>query len=145
MRQTPSGPCHDALVHTILRSKTRRGGLPAGNETLSDSLEMVPFHCHKQRLDMTKTQLQVALAAATETNKRTAGVFLETLSALAYKEIKKNGEFVLPGFGKLVKQKRKARTGFNPKTQQKIKIPAKTVVKFRVAKAAKDSILGVKK
>jgi hypothetical protein len=45
----------------------------------------------------------------------------------------------------LVKQKRKARTGFNPKTQQKIKIPAKTVVKFRVAKAAKDGVLGVKK
>jgi hypothetical protein len=49
----------------------------------------------------------------------------------------------LPGFGKLVKQKRKARTGFNPKTQQKIKIPAKTVVKFRVAKAAKDAVLRV--
>src|SRR5271165_5469818 len=105
---------------------------------------MMPFRCHKQLLDMTKTELQVALAAATETNKRTAGVFLETLSALAYKEIKKNGEFVLPGFGKLVKQKRKARTGFNPKTQQKIKIPAKTVVKFRVAKAAKDAVLGGK-
>jgi DNA-binding protein HU-beta len=44
-----------------------------------------------------------------------------------------------------VKQKRKARTGFNPKTQQKIKIPAKAVVKFRVAKAAKDGVLGVKK
>jgi nucleoid DNA-binding protein len=57
---------------------------------------------------MTKTELQVALAAATETNKRTAGIFLATLSALAYKEIKKNGEFVLPGFSKLVKQKRKA-------------------------------------
>jgi DNA-binding protein HU-beta len=90
---------------------------------------------------MTKAQLQVALAAATETNKKTAGVFLDTLGELAYKEIKKNGEFVLPGFGKLVKQKRKARTGFNPKTQQKIKIPAKTVVKFRVAKAAKDAVL----
>jgi DNA-binding protein HU-beta len=94
---------------------------------------------------MTKTELQSALAEATQTDKRTAGVFLDTLSALAYKEIKKNGEFVLPGFGKLVKQKRKARTGFNPKTQQKIKIPAKTVVKFRVAKAAKDAVLGVKK
>ena len=94
---------------------------------------------------MTKTELLIAIAQATETNRRTAGVFLETLSALAYKEIKKNGEFVLPGFGKLVKQKRKARTGFNPKTQRKIKIPAKTVVKFRVAKAAKDAILGVKK
>jgi hypothetical protein len=64
---------------------------------------------------------------------------------LAHKETKKNGEFVLPGFGKLVKQKRKARSGFNPKTQQKIKIPAKTVVKFRVAKAAKDAVLGLKK
>ena len=94
---------------------------------------------------MTKSELQVALAAATETNKGTAGVFLDTLSNLAYKAIRKNGEFVLPGFGKLVKQKRKARSGFNPKTQQKIKIPAKTVVKFRVGKAAKDAILGVKK
>jgi DNA-binding protein HU-beta len=64
--------------------------------------------------------------------------FFDTLSNLAYKAI-------LPGFGKLVKQKRKARTGFNPKTQRKIKIPAKTVVKFRVAKVAKDAILGVKK
>jgi DNA-binding protein HU-beta len=94
---------------------------------------------------MTKTELQIALAAATETNKRTSGVFLDTLRALAYKEVKNTGEFVLPGFGKLVKQKRKARTGFNPRTKQKIKIPAKTVVKFRVAKAAKDAVLGVKK
>ena len=94
---------------------------------------------------MTKAELQTALAAATQTDKKTAGVFLDTLSAIAYKETKKNGEFVLPGFGKLVKQKRKARTGFNPKTQQKIRIPAKTVVKFRVAKVAKDTVLGVKK
>jgi len=94
---------------------------------------------------MTKTELQVALAQATQTDKKTAGVFLDTLGTLAYKEIKKNGEFVLPGFGKLVKQKRKARTGVNPKTMQKIRIPAKNVVKFRVAKAAKDAVLGVKK
>jgi DNA-binding protein HU-beta len=94
---------------------------------------------------MTKAELQTALAAATQTDKKTAGVFLDTLSALAYKETKKDGEFVLPGFGKLVKQKRKARTGFNPKTQQKIRIPAKTVIKFRVAKVAKDTVLGVKK
>jgi DNA-binding protein HU-beta len=100
---------------------------------------------HNTGLPMTKTELQSALAEATQTDKRTAGVFLDTLSDIAYKEIKKNGEFVLPGFGKLMKQKRKARTGFNPKTQQKIKIPAKTVVKFRVAKAAKDGVLGVKK
>src|ERR1700692_1325550 len=97
------------------------------------------------RIDMTKSELQVALAAATATTKRTAGVFLDTLSNLAYKEINKNGEFVLPGFGKLVKQKRKARSGFNPTKRERIKIPAKTVVKFRVGKAAKDAILGVKK
>jgi nucleoid DNA-binding protein len=60
---------------------------------------------HKPGLQMAKTELQIALAAATETNKRTAGVFLDTLSALAYKEIKKNGECVLPGFGKLVKRR----------------------------------------
>ena len=66
---------------------------------------------HNPGLPMTKTELQSALAEATQTDKRTAGVFLDTLSDIAYKEIKKNREFVLPGFGKLVKQKRKARTG----------------------------------
>ena len=72
---------------------------------------------------MTKSELQSALAGAAQTDKKTAGVFLETLSALAYKEIKKNGEFVLPGFGKLVKQKRKARTGFNPKLNENSRSP----------------------
>ena len=94
---------------------------------------------------MTKTELQSALAEATETTKSTAGVFLDTLNLIASKEVRKTGEFVLPGFGKLVKQKRKARAGFNPKTHAKIKIPAKTVVKFRVAKAVKDAVLGIKK
>jgi DNA-binding protein HU-beta len=60
---------------------------------------------------MTKAELQSAVAAAAQTDKKTAGVFLDTLSAIAYKATKKNGEFVVPGFGKLVKQKRKARTG----------------------------------
>ena len=64
---------------------------------------------------MTKAELQSALAETAQTDKRTAGVFLDALSAIAYKAAKKNGEFVLPGFGKLVKQKRKARTGFNPR------------------------------
>ena len=99
----------------------------------------------KRLLKMTKTELLIALAQATQTNKKTAGVFLDTLSVLAYKTIKKNGEFLLPGFGKLVKQKRKARTGFNPKMQQRLRIPARTVLKFRVAKVAKDAVLGVKK
>ena len=56
-------------------------------------------------------------------------------------ETKKNGVFVLPGIGRLVKSNRKARMGRNPATGEAIKIPAKTVVKFRVAKAAKDAIV----
>ena len=64
---------------------------------------------------MTKSQLQIALAQGTQTNRRTAALFLDTLSSVAYKTIKNEGEFVLPGFGKLCKQKRKARAGVKPK------------------------------
>jgi DNA-binding protein HU-beta len=93
---------------------------------------------------MTKSQLQAALAEATQTDRKTAGAFLNALGPIAYKAVKKEGEFVLPGFGKLVKQKRPARMGFNPTTRQKMKVAAKTVVRFRVAKGAKDAILGAK-
>jgi len=93
---------------------------------------------------MTKTELQAALAEATQTDKKTAGAFLNALGLIAYNAVKKEGEFVLPGFGKLVKQKRAARTGFNPQTRQKVKVAAKTVVKFRVAKGVKDAIFGAK-
>lgn len=82
------------------------------------------------------------LADATGTNKKAAAQFLDSLVSIAYREAKKNGEFTIPGVGKLVKQKRAARMGRNPATGDAIKIPAKTVVKFRVAKAAKDSVLG---
>jgi DNA-binding protein HU-beta len=139
--QTPSDP----VSGEVLTDFTHRCADQSNLRLQLRFLEIARFCCHKPRLEMTKAELQIALAAATQTNKSTSGVFLDTLSNLAYKAIKKNGEFVLLGFGKLVKQKRKARTGFNPKTQQKIKIPAKTVVKFRVAKVAKDAILGVKK
>lgn len=90
---------------------------------------------------MTKSQIVTALAEKTGlAKKEITGVF-DVLTAIAYKEVKKSGEFVLPGFGKLVKVKRKARMGVNPATGEKIKIAAKTVVKFRVAKAAKDAVL----
>jgi DNA-binding protein HU-beta len=94
---------------------------------------------------MTKSGLAAELAEATGTNKKTAGQFLESLTSIAYREAKKNGEFTIPGIGKLVKQQRKARMGRNPKTGEPMKIAAKTVVKFRVAKAAKDSVLPGKK
>ena len=91
---------------------------------------------------MSKTQLATELAEATGTNRKTASQFIESLGEIAYREAKKNGEFTIPGIGKLVKQQRKAREGRNPATGETIKIPAKTVIKFRVAKAAKDSVLG---
>jgi DNA-binding protein HU-beta len=94
---------------------------------------------------MTKTALVRHLAEKLElTNKQTAG-FLEFLAETAVKETKKNGEFTIPGIGKLVKAERKARLGRNPQTGETIKIKAKTVVKFRVAKVAKDTIAPVKK
>ena len=90
---------------------------------------------------MTKSQLLSAMAEATELSKKDVVDFFDKLTALAYKEVKKNGEFVLPGFGKLVKAHRKARMGRNPATGEEIKIAAKTVVKFRLAKAAKEAVL----
>jgi DNA-binding protein HU-beta len=88
---------------------------------------------------MTKSQIMAALAEKVGMKKKDVVVFTEALVALAYKEAK-NG-FTIPGLGKLVLVQRKARMGRNPATGATIQIPAKKVVKFRVAKAAKDSIL----
>ena len=90
---------------------------------------------------MTKSQIVSTLAEANELSKKDVVAFLDNLVALAYKEVKKSGEFLVPGIGKMVKAKRKARNGVNPATGEKIKIPAKTVVKFRLAKAAKEAVL----
>lgn len=90
---------------------------------------------------MTKSQMLAALAEKTGHSKKDVAAFVDTIVALAYAECKKSGEFVIPGIGKLVKVHRKARMGRNPATGASIQIPARTVVKFRVAKAAKDSIL----
>jgi len=90
---------------------------------------------------MTKSQLMAALSEKSGLAKKQVVSFMEMLSEMAYKEVKSSGEFVLPGFGKLVKIQRKARTGRNPLTGAEIQIPAKTVVKFKVAKAVKDAVL----
>lgn len=89
---------------------------------------------------MTQTEIIGALADKTGMTKAQAKDFLNEMAELAKKEVKKNGEFTIPGFGKLVKAHRKAREGRNPATGQPIKIPAKTTVKFRVGKAMKDSV-----
>lgn len=67
--------------------------------------------------------------------------FFEELASLATREVKSNGEFVLPGFGKLVLSQRKAREGRNPQTGESIQIPAKTTLKFRVGKGMKDTVV----
>ena len=90
---------------------------------------------------MTKSQMITAMAEKSGMSKKEVADFLDKLIELAYAEVLGNGEFTIPGVGKLVKVDRKARMGRNPATGETIKIPAKTVVKFRVAKAAKDAVL----
>ena len=100
---------------------------------------------HLMAKGMTKTALVRTMAEKMELTNKQTSAFLEMLADTAVKETKKNGEFTIPGVGKLVKAERKARLGRNPQTGETIKIKAKTVVKFRVAKTAKDTIAPVKK
>lgn len=90
---------------------------------------------------MTKAQIVRELSEKTSLAKKDIENVLDMLASMAYKHVKSDGLFVLPGFGKLVKVNRAARMGRNPATGASIQIPAKTVVKFRVAKAAKEAVL----
>ncbi len=89
---------------------------------------------------MTQTEIVNSLAESTGLKKTEVKGLFDALAGLAAGEVKQNGEFTLPGFGKLVKATRAAREGRNPATGATIKIPAKTTVKFRVGKAMKDAI-----
>jgi len=91
---------------------------------------------------LSKSQIAASLAETAGITKKQAIQALEVIAQLAYKNAKNS--FTLPGLGKLVLVNRKARVGRNPATGEQINIPAKRVVKFRVAKAAKDAILGTK-
>ncbi|MGH9257097.1 MAG: HU family DNA-binding protein [Vicinamibacterales bacterium] len=90
---------------------------------------------------MGKSELFGHFADRFEVKRTQAREFFDELTSLAEKELKRSGEFVLPGMVKLVVQKRKARMGRNPATGEAIKIPAKTVVKARIAKQLKDAVL----
>jgi DNA-binding protein HU-beta len=94
---------------------------------------------------MTKSQIVSYFAGKFELSKKSSAAILEEVAALAVSETKKAGSFTLPGIGKLVLVKRKARMGRNPATGEPLKISAKTVVKMRVAKAAKEAIVPGKK
>ena len=89
---------------------------------------------------MTKTELIEVLASESKSEKKSAKIFLEALTKVVEKSIKKGEEVPLTGLGKFKVVKRKARIGRNPATGEAIQIPAKTVVKFGVAKALKDLI-----
>jgi len=93
---------------------------------------------------MTQSSLIKEIAENLEVSSKVAKSFLTLFSDIAVRETKKVGEFTLPGIGKLVRQERKARLGRNPATGETIKIAAKKVVKFRVAKAVKDAIVPAK-
>jgi DNA-binding protein HU-beta len=92
---------------------------------------------------MTKSDIVDHMAQKLDMTKKDVRAFFDAQAELAYKQAK-NG-FTIPGIGKLVVAKRKARMGINPQTKEKMKIPAKKVVKFRVAKPCKDAVTGGKK
>ena len=97
------------------------------------------------RKPMTKPQVVSFFAKKYELTRKTASRIIEGVAALAISETKKTGSFTLPGLGKLVLVKRKARMGRNPATGETIQIPAKNVVKMRVSKVAKEAIVGKRK
>jgi DNA-binding protein HU-beta len=105
---------------------SKSGGASAGNKRL------------------TQTEIVNHLAEKAGLKRATAKEFMNELAHLAMSEVKRSGEFTLPGFGKLVLSERKAREGRNPATGAKIKIPAKTTLKFRLGKAMKDAVGGGK-
>lgn len=88
---------------------------------------------------LSKSKIIAGMAEAADLTRKQAGCALEALVDMAYKGAKDG--FTIPGLGKLVKVNRKARIGRNPATGEAINIPAKTVLKFRIAKAAKDAVL----
>ncbi len=94
---------------------------------------------------MTQTAIVRELAETAGVSNKVAKQFMDSIAQLAVRETKKNGVFILPGIGRLVRADRKARTGRNPATGETIKIPAKKVVKFRLAKSVKDAIVPPKK
>ena len=107
----------------------------------------IPYHQEETmpKKPMTESQIVSHFAGKFEISKKASAAIIDEVAALAIAETKKAGSFTLPGIGKLVLVKRKARMGRNPATGEAIKIPAKTVVKMRIAKACKDAIVPGKK
>jgi DNA-binding protein HU-beta len=122
--------CCDGQLGTIFRLKCSGFRVPSTQRLLPN-----------RENNMTQSQLVQSLADKCEITKKVSKDLLTQLAETAISEVKKNGLFVVPGLGRLVRVDRKARMGRNPATGESIKIPAKKVVKFRIAKAAKDAII----
>jgi DNA-binding protein HU-beta len=118
----------------------KKTAAPAAKKTVAVSAKKTISAAKK----MTKAEWIRFAAETLELTTKQSTAFTELLASTAIQEAKKNGEFTIPGLGKLVKAQRAARIGRNPQTGESIKIKAKTVVKFRVAKAAKDAIAPTK-
>ena len=153
MFETVSSRFYAGLPHPMCKKPCKNAGKMLAQEMglCKTRLGLRPFarpqHFKKENhmaAGMTKTQLVRMMAEKMEVPNKKAASFLELLADTAVKQTKKDGVFVLPGLGRLVKAHRKARIGRNPQTGEEIKIKAKTVVKFRVAKAAKDAIAPAK-
>jgi DNA-binding protein HU-beta len=136
--EVDSGNAKVALPHAVRTIAKEAQATPAAQRVGPEGEEYMAT-------GLTKTALTRHLAEKLELTNKQSAAFLDLLAETAIKETKKNGVFVIPGIGRLVKAERKARIGRNPQTGAAIKIKAKTVVKFRVAKAAKDVIAPVKK
>ena len=109
-----------------------------------DSTSAVPAKRNGSKTAMTKAVLVRLIAEKMAMSAKQSLAFFDLLAETAIQETKRNGEFTIPGVGKLVKAQRKARIGRNPQTGESIKIKAKTTVKFRLSKAAKDVIAPTK-
>jgi DNA-binding protein HU-beta len=129
----------------FFRSRINTGFCTGWERTHSGDLEEKNKEEDSMAATMTKTALVRQMAEKLELTNKQSAAFLDLLAETAIKETKKSGVFVIPGLGRLVKAERKARMGRNPQTGEQIKIKAKTVVKFRVAKSAKDAIAPPKK
>jgi DNA-binding protein HU-beta len=124
---------------------SRSGAMPSVGNLFSNNPRPRENQMPAEIKRMTQTAIVRELAETTGVNNKVARHFMDSLAELAVRETKKNGVFILPGIGRLVRAERKARVGRNPATGEAIKIPAKKVVKFRLAKSVKDAIVPPKK
>jgi DNA-binding protein HU-beta len=136
---------HGYVLNTAAEIGRPDPQIESTDQTESTDIESTDKEKYMAAAKLTQTQVIKELAGATGTSTKVAKQFVTSFSDLAVRETKKNGMFVIPGIGRLVRVDRKARMGRNPATGEAIKIPAKKVVKFRVAKAVKDAIVPPKK